>query len=112
MERAFDEIASIFNSAWKLFCLIMLGLIGKFSIDVITGRRITLLQAFASAGIAVFVGVVANFMCEYNELQRQSNFIVPVATLMSDKLITAIMALNVKKIVHEWLKYWVNKTKK
>lgn len=111
MERLSDELASLFTSIWKLTALILLGIVGKFSYSYLTGKRITPVQAISTIGLAVFVGVIAGVLCRKMDFEEQAIWIVPIATLMSDKIIIAIMATDVKKMLHDWLKYWTNKLK-
>lgn len=101
MEKATEIFDLLFAKIWNVAAWIFLGLIGKFSMDVMTGKKITVLQALASTGTALFVGVMAHVICAYLDLGSQSAFIVPLATLLSDKIVIALMAMNVNKLVNK-----------
>lgn len=106
MERLTDEVFVFFSKIWTVVGLILLGLIGKLSIDVITGKKITFLQAFASTGAAFFVGIITHFYCATHNLIEEEMYIVPMTTLLSDKIIIAFMSVNYRKIVSDIAGYW------
>lgn len=112
MEHFKEELAYFFTKAW-LWCLyILLGLMAKYSYDIIRGRRITLWQALASAGLALFVGVLASLWCINHDMEREGMWIVPIATLMSEKIVMALFAIDWNNILSDWAKYWAEKFKK
>lgn len=76
------------------------------------GKKITLIQAFASAGIALFVGFVVSVICVQQDMEKQGMWIVPCATLISDKLVMAFIAFDWKGTLGDWVRYWADKIKK
>lgn len=71
---------------------------------MLTGRKVTIMQAVASTGAAFFIGVVASIVCYYFDMAKAANIIVPLATLLSEKIMIAIFALDVKTAIRETFK--------
>jgi hypothetical protein len=94
---------------WGVYILI--GIIGKFSHDLIMGKRLTWVQVFASIGIALFCGFLASVICMHN-FPDKAAYIVPIATLLSEKIVVAILAVDYKMIASEFANYWADKFKK
>jgi|SRR6185503_7840949 len=111
MDGIKQEIAVWFTKAWVWLLYIIVGLVGKFSYDLLTGRKITWWQALASTGIALFFGFLAVAYCMYKEYDKGGMFIVPIATLLSEKLMIAIFAINWKKVTADMVQYIANKIK-
>lgn len=111
MELLKEEIVAFFSKVWVWGLYILIGLIGKFSHDLIMRKRITWVQAFASIGIALFCGFIASVVC-MNNFPAQAAYIVPIVTLLSEKIIVAIFAVDYKALVAEMAQYWANKAKK
>lgn len=106
-----DEILNLLSKIWTYIALIALGLIGKFSYDIISGKKITFWQALASAGIAVFIGFMAGAICNYNGWEKQQTIIIPVSTLLSEKIILALFSLDYKGIAADIAKWFTRKLK-
>lgn len=111
MERLTDEIYIFFSKIYTVLAWILLGLIGKFSMDYVNGKRLTFRQGLASSGIAIFVGIMADVLCTHFGIPEQSKFITPISTLLSDNIMKAIFTLKWKMVVHQWFDWWSNFTK-
>lgn len=111
MELLKEEIVAFFSKVWVWGLYILIGLIGKFSHDLIMRKRITWVQAFASIGIALFCGFIASVICA-NNFPEQAAYIVPIATLLSEKFFVAIFAIDYKALAAEFAQYWADKAKK
>lgn len=109
MEKITHELWLFLTKISTLLALIFIGLIGKFSMMVLSGKKITFLQAVAASGSAFFIGVLSWQLCKVWGLQEKANFIVPFATLLSDKLIIIIFTFDwdkhLKKAMHDMLNY-------
>lgn len=104
-----DEILAWLSkgTAWLLY--IAIGLIGKFSYDMITRRKITFMQALASTGAALFVGFVTGAICMHNGLEDKQMIIIPVSTLLSEKIMLAVFTVDIRKHLSEWFSWWAKK---
>lgn len=111
MEFFKEEIVSFFSKIWVWLFYIFLGIIGKFSHDLIMKRKLTWVQAFASIGIALFCGFIASVVCA-NNFPEQAAYIVPIATLLSEKFFVAVFAIDYKALAAEFAQYWADKAKK
>lgn len=78
----YQWIASVYE--WAMFILI--GIVGKLSHDLSRKRGLTLYQWLGVIGVSAFVGYVVCVWCIGNGLQQQAAFIVPIATLLGEKI--------------------------
>lgn len=111
MELFKEEIVSFFSKIWVWGLYILIGVIGKFSHDLIMGKRLSWVQVFASIGIALFCGFIASVVC-MNHFPEHAAYIVPISTLLSEKIIVAILAVDYKALAAEFAQYWADKAKK
>lgn len=73
--------------------LIVLGLVGKFSHDLVRGKKMSWPYVLGSAGLAVFCGSIAYDFISVNYPNRVS-ILVPAITMVSNNLISAVMAID------------------
>lgn len=106
-----EEFLMFISKVWLWLVYIIVGIIGKFSHDFIMGKRLSWVQVFASIGIALFCGFIASMIC-YNNFPDKAAYIVPVATLLSEKLIIALFSIDYAKIFAEIAQYFADKWKK
>lgn len=111
MQQEKTELIALITKWYLWACYILLGVLGKMSYDLVRGRKISLMQSLGTTGISIFVGVLASMWC-MKHTPDNGAFIVPVATLLADKIVTALFAMDIKAIVNEIAKYWYDKTKK
>lgn len=111
MDNLKQDLISYFYKWWALLLYIMIGLVGKFSYDVMKGKKISIGQAFSGIGLGLFCGFIASSICISNGWEKPAMVIVPMATLLSEKLTIAIFAIDWKKIAHDWAAYWADKWK-
>lgn len=105
MEHEKTELVTLVTKWYLWASYILLGVLGKISYDLVRGRKISLIQSLGSTGISIFVGVLASMWCVKHSPDNGA-FIVPVATLLSDKIFTALFAMDLKKISADILGYW------
>jgi hypothetical protein len=75
------------------------------------GKKLTWVQVFASIGIALFCGFIASVIC-MNNFPDKAAYIVPIATLLSEKIVIALVSVDYKMIASEFANYWADKFKK
>lgn len=112
MEQIREDIAIWFSKIWVWILYIIVGLVGKFSYDLLTGKKITMWQALASTGVALFFGFLSVAFCMYKEYDKGGMFIVPITTLLSEKLMIAIFAVDWKKVTADLVQYVADKIKR
>lgn len=101
MENIKNELYLFLGKIWIWILLILIGVIAKFSYDVSIKKKFTFATFFSTLGIACFIGYLASVWCAYKEWDQARNWIVPIATLASEKIIEVII-MN----AHKWLKKW------
>lgn len=78
---------------WAWIFYIVIGMAGKFGLDIMSQRKMGILQFIGSACISCFIGFLAASYCmAYSP--KAGPFIVPICTLISDRIILFIFAIN------------------
>ena len=75
----------------------MIGIVGKFSYDLVTNKKISWISAIGSIGIAGVTGYFACLWCINNDISK-APYLVPMATLLSDKFFNWVFQLDWKGI--------------
>lgn len=99
------EIIALITKWWVWLCYILLGIVAQFSYALIQKRKISIWQALGQAGISIFIGVLASLWCQKHSPENGA-LIVPIATLLSDKIIAAFYGMNLPRIFSDILGYW------
>ena len=89
-----QEILTLLTKVWVWLLLVLLGLIGKISVDMLQGRKMTGRQILSSIGIGLFVGVVTAALCVYKGWTQAGIVIIPIATSMSEKIMLALFSID------------------
>lgn len=95
------ELVNFFSKTWLWFIYIILGLMLKFSYNIISGKKITFMQAIASCICSIAIGALSSIWCIQSGREHMGTWIVPAATLLSDKFLTAAFSIDYKKILQE-----------
>lgn len=106
MENLKNELLLLWGKIWIWAALIFLGIIGKLSYDIKMKRKLSFLSIAASIGIGVFMGYLASAWCIYMGWQQQGMFLVPMATIASEKGIEAVISNG-----HRWFSPFYKKPK-
>lgn len=107
-----DEIITLVSKLWTWVVYILLGVMGKFSYDALSGRKMSFLTSLAILGISIFVGAIISMVCAYYEVNKAAAFIVPLGTLLSEKLVISFYAYDWKGTTSDFLDYWRDKLRK
>ena len=102
-----SELAALFSKIYVWLGLIFVGMIGVISNNLFTSRRLTIGQIIGSLGLAFFVGVLVSVVCSTYEWDRAGAILVPTATLLSEKIVNALMSVNWEKSFKEGFKEWL-----
>lgn len=81
----------------------------KFSYNIISGKKITFVQAVASCVCSIAVGALSSIWCIQTEREHMGTWIVPAATLLADKFLTAAFSIDYNKTAQDILKYFIKK---
>jgi len=100
----FTDLLNFFTKIWSWVFLVFIGLVGKFGLYLQSGQKYNGWKLLGSTLIAAFVGYLASIYCieHYpcdNGFNHQAAFIVPIATLMSDRLMLLIISVNWTNVI-------------
>jgi len=74
-----------------------IGIIAKISTELMMKRKVSFIQWIAIVGISIFFGYLSAVWCDQNGWVSQGRYIVPVVTLMGEKIVI-YMAANYQRI--------------
>lgn len=104
MEDVKNEIYIFLAKIWMWVAFVFIGVVAKFSYDVSIKKKYTWVTFTAALGIALFVGYITSAWCRYKGWQEEGMFIVPLATLLSEKLVEIAVA-NAHKLIQHFTKW-------
>lgn len=99
MDGAKKEIALLLGKTWMWLVLIFIGVIAKFSYDVSIKKKFTFATFVSTLFLAAFIGYLASVFCANKGWVDAGKIIVPVATLLSEKILQIIISNG-----HKWFK--------
>ena len=109
MENAWNEFALLLGKFSTYIFGITIGILGKLSYEIYMKRTMNFLQWTAVVGMSVFTGYVTSVYCNANGFETQAQFIVPLATLLGEKLF--IYLIENHKQIFEMLFGWLKQKK-
>lgn len=87
MTNLTDELAQFFYK-WSHYIIgTAVGVIGKISFEMGMKRKLTIFQWFGIVGVSIFVGYLISVTCEARGLQEHSGYLVPIGTLLGEKIL-------------------------
>ncbi len=97
-ETIIDDLLAGLVKYGSLIGLILLGLIGMFSADLIKNRKFTTAYILGATGCGIFVGYVGGsyIMSTY---PTRAPILIPIVTMLSQNIVSALMAINWKALV-------------
>jgi hypothetical protein len=75
-----------------------IGLLGKISYEIYKKRTLNVIQWLAVVGMSVFSGYMVSVYCHTNGMQSSAQFLVPISTLLGEKMFIYLFA-NYKRII-------------
>jgi hypothetical protein len=97
MESPHNELAEFISRCWVWGAGIVAGVVAKISTELMMKRKLSLLQWLGIVGVSMFFGYLTAVWCDSNGWVSQGRYIVPLATLMGEK-ITIYLTANYRKI--------------
>ena len=93
MEQHKQEITtSVVSLFFKFGFSILIGVLSKISYDVVSGRKLSIWAWCGIAFLSIFAGYISGVIGEYYHLSPEAiRIVVPISTLMGEKLITFVM---------------------
>jgi hypothetical protein len=99
LENPYNEITESIVKASAWIASVVVGLLAKISTEVLMKRKLSFLQWMAIVGISVSFGYVTSIFCHSKGLEREGMYIVPMMTLMGEKVVI-YLAANYKRILN------------
>lgn len=112
MEEISQETKSLIISIGKVAGSILLGMVGKFSMDKAMGKKMTWPHIISSLGIGLFVGVICHGLLMKSGHEAEASYGTAAAAMFSKEIMVAIYATDWKKTIADILKYWSDKFKR
>ena len=75
-----------------------IGLLGKLSYEIYKKRTLSVIQWLAVVGMSVFSGYMVSVYCHTNNMQSSAQFLVPISTLLGEKMFIYLFA-NYRRII-------------
>ena len=91
MKQIILHLFDLLSESWTWIIGIAIGLIGKISYEIYMKRTLTILQWIAVIGMSIVSGYVTSFYCMSNGWNAESQFLVPIATLLGEKFFIYII---------------------
>jgi len=103
VHEAIEGFIVFFLKWWVVGSYIMMAIITKFSFDRSRGVRLSFWETLGGIGVAWCMGAWAAIICANREWNDQMYWVVPLATLLGDKIYLYIMS-NWKVILYSIVK--------
>ena len=94
-----ESLYDMFAKIWVLLLYIILGTVGKFSYNMLNGKKLTIGQSFGQLGFCLVCGTMSYWVCNYFGWIKAQAIITTTATFVSDKIMLAVYTLNWEKVV-------------
>lgn len=101
-----SELIAVLSKIWTWLLLIFLGMVGMFSHNIYTAKKLTWKQTIASLGLSFFIGSITSIICYLNDWGKLGVVLVPMLTLLSDRITLAVMAYNWKGFIWDTIDNW------
>ena len=95
-----DDMVQLITKFWAWIFFVSIGVMGKFGLYFQSGSKQPFWKLIGSTMVAVFAGYLASAWCiEHYPIQgegysKEGAIIVPLVTLMSDKLMLILVNIN------------------
>lgn len=97
-----NDIFEFLSKWWAWIFYVLIGMAGKFGLDMVRQRKMGIWQLMGSTCVSCFIGFLACSYCMVYS-PKLGPFIVPIATLLSDRLILMLMVLNYKPLMGNFI---------
>lgn len=80
-----------------------LGVIAKLSYDIYMKRTLSILQWISIVGLSIFSGYLMSVYCVSKDMEKEAQYLVPIATLMGEKIVVYLFT-HYKDIINAFIK--------
>jgi hypothetical protein len=103
MERIFEAMTAWIGDLSTWVIGVTIGLLGKISYEMYINRTLSLFQWIAVVGMSIITGYLTGVVCHNNGLINESQYLVPVGTLLGEKTFMYVIG-NYKPILDSLLR--------
>ena len=82
----------------SLIGLILVGLVGMFSYDLLHSRKFTVSYVLGATGVALFGGYVGGSYA-LSHYPHQASWMIPMITILSNNIVSAFMAIDYRALM-------------
>ncbi len=104
MNQFWEDVGLILHKYGQFFIGTGLGLLAKLSYDIYMNRTLSILQWLSIVGLSIFSGYLMSVFCVSKNMEKEAQYLVPIATLMGEKIVVYLFQ-NHKKIITSFLTY-------
>lgn len=79
---------------------IILGLVGKFSYDLINNKKFTRYYLIGTTGLAIVGGYLSGIWV-YENCPTKAPLFIPIATMLSNNIVSALMVIDYKALINK-----------
>lgn len=92
-----SDFITLLTKGWVYIAGVAAGVVAKVSTELLMKRKLSFMQWLAIVGVSVFFGYLSAVWCDGNGWQTQGRYIVPLCTLMGEKIMIYLSA-NYRRI--------------
>lgn len=93
-----NQVVEFIDKWWAWAAWVAIGIVGKMGIDLTRNHKMNFWQWLGSTMSACFIGYLACVFCQAN-YPKQGALIVPIATLISDRIMMFLLSVNWTPII-------------
>ncbi len=86
-----DETIAFLSKWWSYFFYVFIGIVGKFSFNIVNKKKMSLWYAIGTTGISCFTGFLVSMYCKTHN-PAYAPYMVPMCTLFADKILMSFAA--------------------
>jgi hypothetical protein len=103
MNQFWEDVGMFIHTYGQFIIGTGLGVIAKLSYDIYMKRTLSILQWISIVGLSVFSGYLMSVFCVSKNMEKEAQYLVPIATLMGEKIVVYLFE-NYKDIINAFIK--------
>lgn len=103
MNQFWEDVGLILHKYGQFIIGTGLGVIAKLSYDIYMKRTLSILQWISIVGLSIFSGYLMSVYCVSKDMEKEAQYLVPIATLMGEKIVVYLFT-HYKDIINAFIK--------
>jgi hypothetical protein len=108
MKHVIGEMWKMLQDSGAVIISVSVGIIGKISYEIYMKRTLSIIQWIAIVLMSIISGYLVSVYCRANEMQDEAQILVPIATLLGEKIFIFLIE-NYQKIAGSVVNIFVKK---